>query len=52
MRGEGSRGGAGGGVVLEVVAVDFVSVVSAIFFSSSSPIPALRILTVFVSARY
>ena len=27
--------------------VDFVSVVSAIFFSSSSPIPALRFLTVF-----
>ena len=36
------------------LAVDFVSVtvVSAIFFSSSSPIPALRFLTVFVLARY
>ena len=39
-------------MVLEVVAVDFVSVVSAIFFSSSSPIPVLRFLTVFVLARY
>ena len=42
-------------MVLEVVAVDFVSVeiimftaVSAIFLSSRPPTPALRILTVFV----
>ena len=49
--GEEALGWAGGGGVLEVVAVDFVFV-SAILFSSSSPIPALRFLTVFVLARY
>ena len=42
----------GRGLVLEVVAVDFVSIVSAIYFSSSSLIPALRFLTVFLLARY
>ena len=47
-----SPAGGGGGLVPEVVALDSVFVVSAIFFSSSSPKPALRTLTVFVLARY